>query len=451
MTIRRQLTLQFFLLVLGILGVSTFTVFYVSEQHRKEDFYDRLKSKAESTARLLLTVDEVDIRLLQRIERNNPMSLPDEGIRIWNQKNELIFNTDRKNSIKADSLLLDKIRLEKEWLWEEDGFEKIGFIYGGNFVVLAAAHDVYGKRRIDDLKWVLLLVCGVSLIFILLSGWLFAGRAMLPIAKIIDRVKQISIQSLNLRLEEGNKVDELSQLAQTFNNMLDRLESGVKIQKDFIANASHEMRTPLTAITGQLEVVLLSERTAERYKTVIRSVLEDIKNLNLTSNRLLLLAQANTENLKLETEPIRIDELVWQCVEDLRRLQPHYHVEVEILAEIDDEKGLEIPGNIQLLKTAISNLMENGCKYSDDHWVQVRLESEKNGLRLIFSDNGIGIPPTDLPQIFEPFYRASNTGSSRGHGIGLSIVKRVIEVHKGKIKVESELGKGTRFTVFLPY
>jgi signal transduction histidine kinase len=256
-------------LVLGIIGVASIIIYIFSERHRKEDFYIRLRNKAESTAKLLISVDEMNVDLLHKIEKDNPMTLPAEGIVVWNYKNHVLFDTDKKGIIKQDSSLLNQIRLEGEVRMENGDYEILGFLFTDKydrFVVLAAAKDIYGKNRIKDLKWVMVTVFGFSLGFIILAGWFYAGRALLPISIIIDKVKQIKISSLNLRLEEGNKVDELSKLSQTFNNMLARLEEGVKIQKDFIANASHEMRTPLTAMTGQLEVALMKQRTAEKYK-----------------------------------------------------------------------------------------------------------------------------------------------------------------------------------------
>ncbi len=453
MTIRARLTLRFFLLVLAIIVVSSLVIYLFSERHRQEDFYNRLRNKAEVTIRLLLAVDEVNSYLLKRIEENNPLSLPEEGIVIWNGSDKVLFDSDLMGNIPANLNLLKTIRNDGELRWEQGPFEIIGFTFReGNqeLVAIAAANDIYGKSRVNDLKWVMFSVFGFSLGFIILAGWIYAGRALLPISLIIDRVKQISISSLNLRLTEGNGSDELSQLAQTFNNMLSRLEGGVKMQKDFIANASHEMRTPLTAITGQIEVALMKKRNNEKYLEVLQSVLDDIRNLNRTSNRLLLLAQANTENLQLDREEIRIDELLWQCREELCKLHPEFSITIRIHLDFENEETLMITGNALLLKTAISNLMENGCKYSENKKIMVSLSCEKKVLILRFEDKGIGIPEKDLPHIFQPFFRASNSGASRGHGIGLSLVQRIADIHKGKVEVRSVQGVGSVFSLFLP-
>jgi signal transduction histidine kinase len=453
MTIRNRLTIQFFFLVFGILSVSTSVVYFYAERHRKEDFYARLRSKAESTAKLLITVDEISASLLRKIETDNPSALPGEGILIWNPRNQVIFDFDPNDILSPDPAFLDQIRKVGEVRFEQNGFEVLGYVFresSGKFVVMIAAEDVFGKSRISDLKWVLLTVFIASLGFILLAGWFYAGRAMLPISRIIEQVKKITISRLDLRLEKGVQADEISRLSETFNHMLERLESGLKIQKDFIANASHELRTPLTAMTGQLEVALLNERSPERYKEVLSSVLEDIRNLNKTSNRLLLLAQADTEERALEMEPFRIDDLIWQCQEDLQKLKPNWKVLVDIDFDQEEEEHLQVVGNPLLLKTALLNLMENGCKYAHDNLVKVHIKPQDKGLMILFADNGQGIPAEDLPFIFQPFFRASNASGFPGNGIGLSLVDKIARLHRGSIHVDSELGKGTSFRLFLP-
>jgi signal transduction histidine kinase len=249
---------------------------------------------------------------------------------------------------------------------------------------------------------------------------------------------------------EGTENDEISKLAHTFNNMLERLETAFKMQKNFIANASHELRTPLTTITGQLEVALMNVRTNTEYENIMYSVLEDIKNLNTASNRLLLLAQASSETSEIDFRPVRIDDVVWQGVAELRKRNPDYHVSVSLDDAFKDEVQLTVMGNEQLIKTALVNLIDNGCKYSAKHRIHVNIYPAEQQVRLSFLDRGVGIVPADLPHIFEPFYRGKNTGSVRGHGIGLSLVERIIRLHRGRIQVFSELGKGTTFEVAFP-
>lgn len=454
MQIRKKLTYRFIAIVAFILFFSSLAIYISSADYRRDDFYNRLLNKARNTAKLLIEVEEVDAKLLHRMEQDNPASLPEEKIVIFNYKNQRIFNTDRELELKISQDLIDQIRLEEEVRYKENGFEVVGFMFADTydrFVVIAAGKDIYGLSKLRNLRNILLFVFAISIIIVSISGWLFAGQALHPISKLVERVNNIGITSLNLRLDEGKNQDEISQLAHTFNQMLDRLEKAFNMQKNFIANASHELRTPLTAITGQLEVVLMKDREADEYRQTMASVLDDMKSLNNTSNRLLLLAQASSETSQVDIKPLRVDDLLWQVRQELTKRHPDYSIEIGFSGTMEDEAQLTITGNEQLLKTAISNLAENGCKYSDSHQVEIFVLPRPKHLHILFKDQGIGIAEEELRHIFEPFHRGTNALGYKGHGIGLSLVDRILQLHHGRIEVQSTLGEGTTFTMILPY
>lgn len=453
MNIRSRITLRFIFIVAIIIFTASFLIYIFSAEYREEEFYNRLQSKANNTAKLLIEVDEVDIALLRKIEKDNPVSLHDEKIIIFNYRDEILFSTDDELVIKIDNALLNSIRLGNEVRYRQGEYEVLGFLFMGpndRFIVVAAAVDVYGFNKLRNLRAVLLIVFTISILVVSVSGWFFAGKALQPISRVVHKVDEISITSLNLRVEEGNGKDEIALLAQTFNRMLERLETSFNVQKNFIANASHELRTPLTAITGQLEVTLLNARSNEEYEKVINSVLEDIKSLNSLSNRLLVLAQTSAEAAERKPARLRIDDLAWQVRDDLVRRNPQYTINIDLDHRLDDDSKLTIEGDEQLIKTALSNIIDNGCKYSVNRTIDVLITSSLPRLTVTFRDQGIGIPPEDLLDIFEPFHRGKNTQNIKGHGIGLSMVKRIVSLHRGTIQITSELGKGTTVVVTFP-
>ena len=266
----------------------------------------------------------------------------------------------------------------------------------------------------------------------------------------MSEVDAIGVSNLDVRVTEGNGKDELARLSQTFNKMLERLEVAFKTQKNFIANASHELRTPLTVITGQLDVIMMRKRNNEDYRKTISSVLEDIKNLNHISNRLLLLAQTSSEFSEADFSAMRIDDILWQARKEILKRHENYKVHLNFSEIFDDELKLTINGNELLIKTALGNLIDNGCKYSGNHTSEILIDHENNHVIMHFSDNGIGIPEDEINMIFQPFYRAKNAIGIRGHGIGLSLADKIIGLHNGNIKVRSEVSKGTEFTLSLP-
>lgn len=267
---------------------------------------------------------------------------------------------------------------------------------------------------------------------------------------VVRQVDKITISSLNMRVNEGNGTDEIAQLAITFNQMLERLESAFKMQRSFVSNASHELRTPLTSITGQIEVSLMESKTQEEYEAILKSVLEDIKNLNALSNGLLDLAKASSDISAIALHPLRIDEILWQTRDELIERKKDYNISINFSEPIEDENKIIVLGNDHLLKTAIVNLMDNACKFSSDKSVEIFLSVRDKYIIAEFIDKGIGIDPSDLDRIFQPFFRAGNTKNISGNGLGLALTERIIRIHKGEILIESQLNKGTIVTVRIP-
>lgn len=449
MNIRNKLTLLFIVIVAIIITIASISIYYSSADYRQDDFYSRLMNKAINTATLLIEVEEVDASLLRRIERDNPLSLPREKIIIYNYKNEILFSTDEEKELAVNDKLLDKIRLEDQVRFSHGEYEVLGFLFSDQydrFVIVTGAIDIYGHKKLRNLRFILMIVFCGSTFVVTIAGYIYAGRALKPISRVVANVKNITISSLDMRLDEGNGRDEIAQLTHTFNEMLERLEMAFKTQKNFIANASHELRTPLTVITGQLEVLLMKDRSSEEYKKAAHSILEDIKNLNNISNRLLLLAQTSNFDFEKQLEPLRIDELLWQVREELIKHSQSYKIEIYFSNSVDDGK-LSILGDAYLMKTAISNVIENGCKYSQNHTVQVSVSADDQLLALTFKDAGIGISPEDLEVVTEPFQRGKNALKIKGHGIGLSLVQAIVKMHNASLDIRSDLNQGTEVEI----
>lgn len=453
MNIRGRLILLFVSIVALISLAGSVAIYFFSSDYREDDFYHRLENKGRITARLLIEVDEVDEDLLKRIEKDNPISLSNEKISIYDYRNRLLYTSDDDGFIKVDSALLDQVRLDGYVKFEQAGYEALGFLYTDRydrFVVVVAATDIYGHRKLSNLRTVLVIVFASSVILIFISAAFYVSRALNPISDVIKEVDEISATNMHLRLPEGNGKDEIARLAKTFNGMLGRLETAFQSQRQFIANASHEIRNPLAGLLVEIDVCLINKRTVEHYEEVLRSLRGDINNLKSVSNRLLLLAQANMEDVGKKFSPVRIDQVLWDAKGELQKVNRAYDASIEIESSIEDETRISVAGDEQLLKGAFLNLMENGCKYSRDHAVTVRLRTTRDLVHVDVEDRGIGIPASDLPNIFEPFFRGSNVNKTKGNGIGLSLVWRIVTSHSGKISIQSNLTHGTTVSVEFP-
>ena len=452
MQIRTRLTLQFLLIGGIVMVITSAAIYFSSEQFRKEAFYNRLRNKARITAKLLLDADETDRSRFKELGEDYPADMQNEKIIILNFLNDTIYSTDETGEIAVRNDIVERIRLYERIHYQQGPYDVLGTLYTNTlnrFVVIAAATDTEGYLHLRKLKYILITVCLTSLLLFFIAGWIFSGRALKPISDVVTRVGKITITSMNLRVPEGNGTDELGRLAKTFNSMLQRLETSFNVQKEFISNASHELRTPLTSINGQIEVLLLKDRTTEEYRNALLSVLEDIRSLIDLANKLLLMARTGSETRVSYTDKIRTDEILWQIAEEMKRFRSDFRINISIDDSMTDSDQMIVSGDEYLVKTVFSNIIDNACKYSPDHTVDILLKHTADKIEISFADKGIGIEEKDLKKVFEPFYRAGNAISVPGTGIGLSLVSQIIKNHKGTIELSSVQGVGTTVRVIL--
>jgi signal transduction histidine kinase len=453
MQIRTRLTLQFLLLGGLIMLIASIAIYYSSANFRRHDFYDLLRSRAVSTAKQVLDSYEFNPNRALRTGTDYPARLPEEKFIILNFNNDTLYASDRYWELKELKAIIGQVKANKDVFVKQDEYDVLGTSHNTGlyqFVVIGAAIDKDGLLHLKKLRTNLMIVCLISLLSFAIAGWFYSGRALKPISDMVKKVEDISITSLNLRVPEGNGTDEIGRLAKTFNKMLERLETSFAMQKNFIANASHELRTPLTSINGQLEVLVMKDRTADEYKSALGSVLEDIKSLIDLSNRLLLIARTSAEGPSSYSNKIRIDEILWQAKEEIIRFNSGYHINISMDNSVTDSDQMTVNGDEYLLKVAVSNLMENACKYSPDETVDITCGYSDKGINMVFEDRGIGISEEDIKKVFEPFYRGKNAISIPGSGIGLSLVNQIVKNHNGTINIISEVGTGTKITLILP-
>lgn len=453
MQIKTRLTLLFITIVALTVLISSVFIYISSAEYRASEFYERLEKKTNVLAHVLLDEDEIDLKLLNLLERANPVSLPDEQVQIFDGEGKKVYSSRPGFEIPISKSLKINLNKESELKFSYKLFEVYGVKYkskAAEYLIFAGAVDKFGFSKLKNLRNILIINFIAIVLIIAIVAWFFSAKALSPISKIIGQVENISENNLNQRLDEGNKTDEIAKLALTFNKMLERLELAFILQKNFVANASHELRTPLTAMTGQLEVLLMNERSIEEYKDKTNSVLDDIRNLSIICNRLLLLAQTNADRKDLNFQNVRADDLLWQIQNEIVKLHPQYNVNVQFIKIPESEDDLTILGNAHLLKTAFNNFIENGCKFSKNNTVNVEFDFDERDILISFKDKGIGISKADLELIFQPFYRTKNALSFPGHGLGLSLTEKIINIHQGKIEVISEPKKFTTFIVSLP-
>lgn len=452
MSLRNRLTLLFTALVSALLAFFCVTLYVVADQHRERQFRARLQSEAATAGHLLVGREPNGPALYKLMDRNQLTVLPREEIIIYNDQNQLVYESGQ-DYLTITPATIQRVRQQQTVFWREGTREIAGLLFpqaGRPFVILASAEDTYGHKTIQNLAWMLSLGWVLMAGLMLLAGRFFVGRTLQPINRINRRIDEITASNLSLRLPEGDRTDELTRLAQRFNRMLNRLEDAFQVQRSFVAFASHELRTPLTAITGQLEVSLLAGDEPDELRATLHSVLDDVRGLNRMANGLLALASASMDASTVPMAPLALNTLLERVRDELQRVQPDYIVQLNIEARDRSGRGWSFRGNESLLKTALFNLFENGGKFSADHTVTVYMDRTPNEIQLTVHNNGPAIAANQLALIFIPFQRGRNASGKSGHGIGLPLTERIVQLHGGRIRVESSAGAGTTFTITLP-
>lgn len=451
MKIRIRFTILFGVIVGIILFFFSISIYFLSENYRKEDFYSRLQDRGIAKLKFVLVSDKDSLNpKTQKIQYNPSPSIANERFVIFLKNQTLLY---QDSSFKApDSKVINSIYPDKPFLISTNQTETVGFYYtylNDSYYIFCSGIDIHGVDYIRNLKRMLFIRGLILIIIIFLSGWLYVGFLLKPISNFIHQVNQINHKNIHQRLGNNPTDDEIGKLASTFNKMLDRLEAAFNSQKRFVANASHELRNPLTAINGQIDVTLMKDRTEEEYKTTLHTISQDVKNLHTLTNNLLELASTD-DLVHYHFEEIRIDELIWIVRDDFLRRNPENKVNITFDATIKDDSQLICVGENKLLERAFINIMDNACKFSSNKTVNIFISVQGNDIVICFKDSGIGMPKSYQEHAFEPLYRGENAIGIHGHGIGLSLVHRIIELHKGKVHIESTEGEGTTISLCIP-
>ncbi|HEY4207711.1 MAG TPA: HAMP domain-containing sensor histidine kinase [Puia sp.] len=455
MPVKVRITLLFSLLVLGILTLVCASVYYFSYTNRIQDVQLRLKNRAITTGRLLSQSGVFDQKLIRRIDEATSLAMKDKVVEAYDRGGRMIYRycDNPSDSILVDSETLVRARQRGNIYFVRGNKDAVAYYYKDtDLVIVTGAYDEPGSEKLRHLRMVLSLSFIGGLLSAIIVGSFFAVSLLRPLRRIADEVNDISARDLTRRIRSsgGGPGDEWDYLSDTLNSLLNRLQESFEIQGRFIANASHELSTPLTSISSQLEVSLQRVRSMEDYRRVIQSVYQDVQQMNKLTQTLLEFAKASGTAGGLEIDQVRIDEILLRLPGEISKTADGYSVTLDFVRLPEEEERLLVLGNEELLFMAVKNMVTNACKYSDDHHAVVRLSVYGREIIVEIEDKGRGIAEAEWEKIFQPFYRTDEGHAIPGFGLGLSLARRIIKLHKGEIDVESMIGEGSRFIVRLP-
>lgn len=452
MKIQNRISLIFTILTAGIIVSLSIFIYIFASDSISSSFFHRLEVRSDIVGHAALQENKSTTSIYHDIKEKHLGDLPfEEHHIIWNSEVEKAKRL--KESLPVPPAFYDNIIRKEPARFFKNDTSYVGLNItqsGKNIIIISSAVDLYGLEEIENLKSLLVVGFFISMVFVFTLGKLFSAQVFNPIRRIIRNVRGISAHSLHQRLViEGSK-DEIEDLSHTFNDMLNRLEITFDIQNNFVSNASHEFKTPLTVISGEAQLGLSLDQIPETARDSFRTIFKEAEKLEHLTNSMLSLAQTGFDGKKDQWAKLRVDELVITVKEAVDKIMPFNNVEINFDNLPDDEKMLTINGNETLMVAALANIVLNSCKYSDNKPVDIVITAEGAHSVIEIKDRGIGIPDREIAQIYVPFFRASNTDQYKGYGIGLPLAHNIIKMHEGSITVSSKVGQGTVFKVFLP-
>lgn len=319
---------------------------------------------------------------------------------------------------------------------------------GPTYIIQVGTHLHFVRKSLSNFKHNIMTVFPIILVLGAIGGWILAKRSLSPIGYIASKARSITSENLSERLKPRGTDDEMDDLIRTINEMIARLEISFKRMAEFTADASHELKTPICVMRGETEVLLSKGRKAEEYQEGLAHFIEQFDHLNQMINDLILLSKFDATQMELKMALIRLDLLI----KDLCNLFQILAEQKSIALEMDTTEEVTVLGDKVRLQQLFTNLIDNAIKYTPKGSIRVTVEKNEEVVLVKIKDTGMGIPKEEQGKIFERFYRVDKSRSREtgGVGLGLSIAEWIAHAHHGKIEVESELNKGSTFTLYLP-
>ncbi|QXU48440.1 HAMP domain-containing histidine kinase [Chryseobacterium sp. D764] len=450
MTLRNRFTL-ISSLSFGIVSIITSAVIFFAYYDSTKIFYfEKLRNTALISAIYYLEKDELPKDRHAQIKKEYNHLIQNNRVAVYNQNNEVTFghNVNDKNIKLSD---LQAVRNNKGVQFMSDNQFYYGIFYPdnqGDFVVFVKSSNDSFQSQILRLAIIMLSVLVIGLLAIYFLSRYLSKVVYKPISNVVERINKVDYNNISTAITSMNTNDEIEDLIKSYNKLFGRIAENVLLQQNFINYVSHEFKTPLAAISGNLEVFAQKDRTPEEYREVAKESLENVYEIENILNNLLLMS--GMTKLEASHQQMRVDELIWKIYEKLEPKGKENNSSIKIQLQVAKPALLEFPGNETLLYLALYNIVENAIKYSYDKPVVVVLSEKNNQLYIEVRDEGRGIPSDDLMKIAETFYRGRNVDTVKGSGIGLSLSKSIFDHHHIAMKIDSVVNKGTSVTLIFP-
>jgi signal transduction histidine kinase len=452
MKLKNKIIIFFSLTFTLVLGIALLAVYFSMAEYREEEFAQRLKEKTNTTYRLLVDFREIDHDLLQVLDETTVNSLYDEKILLFDAEGKLIYTSVDDTAILFPMQILRRLQQgEEEIFYFEDGYDVLAHTIhdkGKTFYAISKANDRYGKEKLQALGFILLGVCLAAIVMAAGIAIYLSRQISEPIVKLTQDVNNRDIDHLG-RVAEPDTRDEIASLAKGFNNMLARVEQAYTYQKNLIHHISHELKTPIAVLISNLER-LEAEAETGQWKARLEFQKNGLMQMASVISTLLDISKYESSPNYEFTEKVRIDELFFESVESLSQLHPGARFELSIDEAVQDAGELVCLGNARMLDIAFTNVLKNAVEYSDNQRVVMKIEMQDNFIAVKIYNNGPTISEKERSALFAYFFRGDNSRMKSGIGLGLVMVSKIIQLHRGTISYSITPEGLNCFTLVIP-
>ena len=391
-----------------------------------------------SSRRQMLAIYDAAGRLLAEEQRDDDLAIPlPSPDRIPGGDSLFLTVAEARDSDDRHRLALRRVEIPS---------------HAAEYIVVAGTSLEPTDEELETLAHVLLYVIPIAVLLAGLGGWFLAHRSLSPVVAMAERARRIGVADLSARLPVANPADELGHLAATFNELLDRLERSLMQQRQFMADASHELRTPVTTARTAAAVALQQPHRSEPdYRESLAIIEQQATRLSRIVEDMFTLARADAGNYPVRRNEMYLDEVVGDVVRAARVVASTRGVAIELRTV----EGAAFTGDEDLMRRLVTNLIDNAVRYSPDgSTVRVALDARSGRYTIAVTDAGPGIPPEQQPYIFERFFRADSSLVRRrtdgGAGLGLALARWIARTHHGDVVLSSSSAEGSTFTAWVP-
>lgn len=433
---------------MAVTAMAFFLIYTLFYNYRQEEYQQRMKDHSISAITTLGESEKFNQNILQALNEVSVNRLYKEKTLIFDEHKKLIYSSIDDTVIEFPNDILKELNAKKDLVEKkENEFDIIGIRYQFNnkvFYAISKAHDIFGYSKLNYLKITLITLFFLISAIILLISFLLSKQISEPLVQMAAALKVINIETANLQLPTPDLKDEIYLLSERFNELLKSLHTAYSFQKNAIHHISHELKTPIAILVSNLEMLEL-EKDGEKIKSGIKRIKEDSKILGDMINILLDIAKVESQS-QLSFSTLRLDEIIFEGIENSKKIDPNFNLQFEMDERIESDEQISIQGNHRLISMAVQNLINNCHSYSSKKEAFIKLNQQFNHIYLSVENPGKAIPEEEQSQLFSEFFRGTHAEGKRGLGLGLALVKKILDLHQAQITYEYENGMN-RFVI----